>query len=88
MNDRFWIKTWMFFVLVTVLSCLMMGLLFWFNSDVQHSEDIGMEGKELMDDMTFELWNEFKVLIPIMIILLSFSAWVYPRFVKGRNDDE
>lgn len=81
-EDRFWINTWMFFVIIVVLACFIMGVLFVMNNAIQNSDEATIEEIMAVEGITYELWNEFKILIPTMIIILIISAWVYIKFSK------
>ncbi len=82
--DKFWINAWMFMVVVTVLSSLMMGGFLLLNNSAQNSDEASIKEKEAISGITYELWEEFKVLVPIILFVLLISAWVYIKF--GKHD--
>lgn len=87
MRDRFWINAWLFFATVTVLLSLMMGGLFLLNNAAQDSDEASVEEKEAIHAVTYELWNEAKVLVPASFFILLISAWIYIKFASRGKDE-
>ena len=80
--DRFWINTWIFFAVVTVLASLMMGELFLLDNAAQNSDEASIEEKEAIHGIIEELWKEFRFLVPMALVILFATAISYIIYKK------
>ncbi len=78
--DKFWINMWIFFLIVTVLTCFMMAGLFGLNNAAQNSEEASIEEKEAIKGITYALWDDAKVLVPTGLFILLVTLIIYRKY--------